>query len=279
MRDQLDPLDMAVARIASRQHGVVSVAQLRAAGLDKHRVHRRARAGHLHRVHRGVYAVGHLGLGWEARWIAAVLACGAGAVLSHASAAALWGLLRPIAGPTDVSVPTHAGRKGPAGINLHRREALGKAGRTERSRIPVTTPAQTIADIDGVFSPRLVRRAIRQAEMAGLELGAELASDRTRSELERDFLRLCRRFGVPVPEVNVRVGRWTVDFLWRRRRVAVETDFYGYHRGRVAFREDRARDLDLRRAGFAIHRFSEEQVNERPADVAADLREALGLAS
>ena len=79
--------------------------------------------------------------------------------------------------------------------------------------------------------------------------------------------------------MNVKVGRWTVDFLWRRQRVAVETDFYDYHRGRVAFQDDRQRDLDLRRRGFAVHRFSERQVNERSAEVAADLREALGLAS
>lgn len=84
---------------------------------------------------------------------------------------------------------------------------------------------------------------------------------------------------MPAPEVNVKVGRWTVDFLWRRQRVAVETDFYGYHRGRVAFQDDHARDLDLRRHGFAVHRFSEEQINDQAEEVAADLRDALGLAS
>ena len=79
--------------------------------------------------------------------------------------------------------------------------------------------------------------------------------------------------------MNVKSGRWTVDFLWRRQRVAVETDSYGYHRGSVAFEDDHERDLELRRRGFAVHRFSERQVNEQPADVAADLRDALGLAS
>jgi very-short-patch-repair endonuclease len=83
----------------------------------------------------------------------------------------------------------------------------------------------------------------------------------------------------PAPEVNVKVGRWTVDFLWRRQRIAVEADFFGYHRGRVAFRDDRARDLELRRYGFTVHRFSEEQVNEQPGEVAADLRDVLGVAS
>jgi very-short-patch-repair endonuclease len=145
--------------------------------------------------------------------------------------------------------------------------------------IPVTVPARTIEDIDGSAPPHLVRRAIRQAEMAKFSLGPTIRTDRTRSDLERDFLRLCRRHRIPAPEVNVKVGRWTVDFLWREQRIAVETDFYDYHRGRVAFRDDRARELALRRAGFAVHRFSEEQVNDRPAEVAADLRDALGLAS
>jgi very-short-patch-repair endonuclease len=117
---------------------------------------------------------------------------------------------------------------------------------------------------------------MRQAEFAKLPLGP-VVSDRTRSDLERDFLRLCRRHRIPRPEVNVKIGPWTVDFLWRGERLAVETDFYDYHRGRVAFQDDRARDLDLRRRGFTVRRFSERQVDEQGADVAADLRDALGL--
>ncbi len=144
--------------------------------------------------------------------------------------------------------------------------------------IPVTTPERTIADLRHVVSPWEWRRALRQAEFKRLPL-ASIETDRTRSDLERDFLRLCRRHGLPAPEVNVKVGGWTVDFLWRAQRLAVETDFYGYHRGRTAFRDDRARDLELRRRGFAIHRFSEEQIDEQPETVAADLRDALGLAS
>jgi very-short-patch-repair endonuclease len=146
-----------------------------------------------------------------------------------------------------------------------------------RQGIPVTTPARTIADLRGTVSERDWRRAVRQAELRGMRI--DIQTDGTRSDLERDFLRLCRRYGLSRPEVNVRVGRWTVDFLWRREQIAVETDFYGYHRGRIAFRDDHARDLELRSHGFAVHRFSEEQVNERPAEVAADLRDALGLSS
>ena len=108
-----------------------------------------------------------------------------------------------------------------------------------------------------------------------MNLGAEIETDRTRSDLERDFLRLCRRYALPNPEVNVKAGRWTVDFLWREARLAVETDSYAYHRGKIAFQDDKARDLDLRRLGLEVRHFSEQQVNEQAAGVAADLRAAL----
>ncbi len=211
--------------------------------------------------------------------MAAALACGEGAAVSHMSAAALWGLLRPISGPVDISTPVRSGRARRAGIRLHRSTTLTSGMIVERLKIPVTTPTRTIEDLEGIAPPHLVRRAIRQAELARLRLGPAIAGDRTRSDLERDFLRLCWRYGIPAPEVNVEVGRWTVDFLWRRERVAVETDFYYYHRGRVAFQDDRARELELRRHGLAVHRFSEVQIDDEPDEVAADLRDALGLAS
>jgi very-short-patch-repair endonuclease len=210
--------------------------------------------------------------------MAAVLAYGEGTVLSHLSAAALWGLLRQ-EGPIEVSTATWSGRSRRPGIRLHRSTTLNGDVVTRRRRIPVTTPARTIEDLRASVSPQLVRRATRQAEIKKLPLGPVAKSDGTRSDLERDFLRLCRGHGLPAPEVNVKVGRWTVDFLWRQERVAVETDFYDYHRGRIAFQDDRARDLDLRRHGFDVRRFSEELVNDRSAAVAADLRDALGRAS
>jgi very-short-patch-repair endonuclease len=145
--------------------------------------------------------------------------------------------------------------------------------------IPVTTPARTIADLRGRVPDWQWRRAVRQAEIAGMRLGAGIETDGTRSDLERDFLRLCRRYRLPAPEVNVRVGRWTVDFIWRSRRLVVETDGFRYHCGKVAFEDDHARDLDLRRQGFDVRRFTYRQVNDRPAEVAADLRDALALAS
>jgi very-short-patch-repair endonuclease len=193
-------------------------------------------------------------------------------------------LLRPISGPIDVSVPTHAGLQGRAGIRLHRCASLaapGKAGRliTARSRIHVTTPARTIDDLRGAVAPRLLRRAIRQAEIAGFPLYPGSGSDRTRSDLERDFLRFCRSHGLPSPEVNARVGRWTVDFLWSTERVAVETDSFAYHRGSVAFEDDHARDLDLRAQGYEVRRFTGLQLRENPAQVAADIEDAVARAS
>jgi Transcriptional regulator, AbiEi antitoxin/Protein of unknown function (DUF559) len=285
MREENATPDARIAAIAGRQHGVVSFEQLRGAGADKSAVSRRVAAGRLHRVHRGVYAVGHPIVSLRGRWMAAVLACGEGAMLSHRSAAALWELLRPIGGPVEVSVRSGAGRLRRDGIRLHRRASLAahrdrddgrSALLTRRHGIPVTTPARTIADLRHCVPSRLVRRATRQAEIAGYALGPGVETDRTRSDLERDFLGLCRRAGLPAPLVNVRVGRWTVDFLWPAHRLAVETDSHRFHRGAVAFEDDRARDLDLRRRGFEVRRFSERQVRDEAANVAADLRAALG---
>ncbi len=209
--------------------------------------------------------------------MAAVLACGPGAVVSHRSAAVHWELLRGRRGPVEILTPSSNGRKRRAGIRLHRSSTLQPSETTSRAGVPVTTPARTIADLTKSAPAWEVRRATRQAEFLKLPLG-ELETDGSRSDLETDFLALLRRHGLPRPEVNVKVGHHTVDFLWRAERVAVETDFYEYHRGREAFRDDRARELELRGRGFAVRRYSEEQVNERAAEVMADLRDALGLA-
>ncbi|HEX7347448.1 MAG TPA: DUF559 domain-containing protein [Candidatus Limnocylindrales bacterium] len=115
--------------------------------------------------------------------------------------------------------------------------------------------------------------------MYGYSLGRNVETDRTRSDLERDFLLLCRRHRLPKPRVNVRIGRWTVDFLWPAERVVVETDSHRWHRGSIAFEDDHARDLDLRRRGYAVRRFTEDQVRKDAAAVVADLRDALGLSS
>jgi len=246
MAEKVANADRLVAKIAGRQHGVVSIAQLHASGLSDDAVLGRVRTGRLHRIRRGVYAVGHPGLSPHGRWMAAALTYGEGAAVSHRSAAELWGLLKLSDGPIHISVPGDAGRARRSGLRLHRRAALPPAAITRRHGIPVTKPAQTIVDLRGAVPPRELRRAIRQANVLGLPIGSEASRDRTRSDLERDFLRLCKRHRLPTPEVNVRSGPHLVDFFWRERRLVVETDGFRYHRGRQAFEDDRSRDLDLR---------------------------------
>ena len=280
MRNKSSYAQTALASIAGRQYGIVTTAQLRGEGLAPATISRWVRQGRLHPVHRGVYALGHRALSLRGRFAAAVLACGEGAAVSHLSAAELWELLRPAGGEVHVSVPTQSGRRTRAGIHIHRCPDLAdRALITRRRGIPVTTPARTIADLESTVEPYLLRRAIRQAELAGHRLAIGVGVHRTRSDLELDFLALCDRHAIPRPEVNVRAGRHRVDFLWRRARLVVETDSWSYHRGSVAFEDDHERELALRRAGFAVRRFTGRQLERRPDAVAADLREALGRAS
>jgi len=226
--------------------------------------------------------------------MAAVLACGEGAVLSHHSAAALWELLKPIEGPIHISIPTTYGRKPQRGIHLHRCPSLapprepspspsylhqeGGRGRrlltTYRHNIPVTTIQRTIDDLEGTVAPYLLRRAKRQAEHKGIQLeGVE--STRLRSDLEEDFLALFLERRFPCPETNVKIGRHEVDFLWRRRGLVVEIDSFLYHRGSVSFQEDHARDLELRSRGYTVLRYTEEQLGSEPERIAADVAAAL----
>ncbi len=170
-----------VADVAARQHGVVSAAQLAWAGLSPTAITKWARAGRIHRLHRGVYAVGHASVGVEGRWLAAVLACGEGAVLSHESAAALWRISPRSPALVHVTVPSHNGRARRSGIRIHRTTTLESADTTRRRNIPVTTHARTLGDLG--YGP-----------------------EPTRSDLERAFLRLCEDRRIPKPEVNVKVG-------------------------------------------------------------------------
>jgi very-short-patch-repair endonuclease len=275
MPDKGAPADIHIARIAGRQHGVVSSRQLREAGLSRNAVLERCRAGRLHSVHRGVYAVGHIAPSVERKWMAAVLALGDGAVLSHRSAAGLWGLLSPHDGPVDISLPSRNGRQRRVGIHVHRPLSLDAKEMTRRRGIPVTAPARTIADLRTAASAVELRRAIRQADVLGLPTGPYTTPDRTRSELEREFLRLCRRHRLPMPAVNLRLGRLTVDFCWVEQRLVVETDGYHYHRGRAAFEDDRDRDLKLHALGYEVLRLSYRQVFHEPTAVVAVLRTAL----
>lgn len=284
--------EVLVAEIAARQHGAVSFGQMRRAGLSETTVRRRAARMRLHRVHRGVYAVGHLALSPEGRWMAAVLAVGTGshraddsvlgywgAAASHRSAAYLWNLLLVRDHPADVIVKGDGGRMNRRGIRVHRSHTLIPADVTLRHGIPVTTPARTIADLRravlqrwrGAMPSHELRKAIRQAGVLDLPIDEDSGRDRTRSDLELDFLRLRRRFRLSPPEVNVRVGRHLVDFLWRDRKLIVETDGYVYHRGEEAFQDDRQRDLDLKRLGYEVVHLSERQINEEPSKVAQAL--------
>ncbi|HVX33884.1 MAG TPA: type IV toxin-antitoxin system AbiEi family antitoxin domain-containing protein [Solirubrobacterales bacterium] len=261
--------------IASQQHGIITGHQLAVAGVDKSGVTRRLRAGRLHRLHRGVYAVGHRSLSWRGRWLAAVLAAGEGAVLSHTSAAALWRFLRPLEGPVHVTVAAAVRRKPREGIRLHRSRTLTPRDVTRRHGIAVTTPARTIEDLRGEVEDHLFRRALRQAELAGHRVPHLSATRRTRSDLELLFLGLCEDHGLPRPLVNHRVHGHRVDFHWPGRRLVVETDSWEYHRGSVAFEDDHERDLGLRAAGIAVRRYTADQLEAAPQAVVADLRRAL----
>jgi very-short-patch-repair endonuclease len=196
--------------------------------------------------------------------------------VSHRSALSLWGLLPANQAPCDVIVAGNGGRARRAGIRVHRSLSLAPGDVTLHRGIPVTTPKRTIADLRGAISARRrssissreLRKAIRQANVLGLPINGRDASVRTRSDLEGEFLRLCRRHRLPPPEINVRIGPYLIDFLWRERRFVVETDSYLYHRGEAAFQEDHARDLELMRRGLGVLRISEMQLDEEPARVA-----------
>ena len=261
-----------IALVAGNQHGAITIEQLLFAGLSPGAVPRRVETCRLHSVHRGVYAVGHKRLSKEGRWMAAVLACGTGAVLSHRSAAEHWGMLKATAGTVHVSVPSRAGRRRRRGITVHRSSSL-TSQTTSRANIPVTKPTRTLLDLRRTESPDTYRAALRQAEFDRLPI--DLATDGTRSQAEAMFLALVRRHRLPLPEVNARLGRYTVDFLWRSERLVVEVDSWGAHGGRVAYAEDRERDLWLKFNGFEVVRFTYERVRDEPAAVAAAVRALL----
>jgi very-short-patch-repair endonuclease len=271
--------DAAIARLAANQHGVVTTGQLVNFGLSRGRISERAAAGRLHRIHRGVYAIGHPRLSDEGRWMAAVLACGDGAVLSHRSAAELWGM-RPRARrlsaagqhgeaqASDVTVPGTAGRKNHARIALHRSSTLTARHCTRRHGIPVTTPERTLADLRAVLPPADLAAARREAEFLRLPIADSPIAEPTRTELERRFLRLCRRHRLRQPGVNVKLDRYEVDFVWAECRLVVELDGWESHRTRSAFEADRARDARLNLLGYDVLRFTWRQLKDDSAGVA-----------
>jgi very-short-patch-repair endonuclease len=202
--------------------------------------------------------------------MAAVLACGDGALLSHRSAGMNWGLLKSATGAVDIIVPGSGGRCRRSGIRVHRSTSLTPTEATIRQGIPTTTPARTILDLRRVLDPDELQAAIGQAELRHLPVGnlRGFLHEPTRSELERRFLRLCRRYGFAKPETNAKVGPYEVDFLWRGYRLAVETDGWETHRTRAAFETDRLRDAELKARGYEVIRFTYRQVTDDPKYVA-----------
>jgi Uncharacterized protein conserved in bacteria len=213
--------------------------------------------------------------------MAAVLALGDGAVISHCSAAALWRILPPRDGLIHVTVSNDNGREGRPGIAIHRSHSLIAAVTTRRNGIAVTKPARTLRDLRRTPPQPVFQAAVRRALDLRLidEADLEREPDLTRSELERLFLNLCRRHRLPQPEVNSRLGPFEVDFLWRDRALIVETDGYRHHASRAAFEADRGRDAELQRLGFRVVRFTYRQVTQDRSTVVAALHALLGQRS
>jgi len=294
------PLDREAARVASGQFGVITYAQLRACGLSRDRVEQRVKAGQLQRLWQGVYAFGHRELTREGRLIAAVLACGEGAVLSHRSAAQRWELLPTAQTNIDITVPTRAGRANRPGIHLHCCRRLDPADLTTRGGIPVTTVARTLVDLATSLTPhqteRVVHRAVHLRLLDTRSLDEQLARaqgrrttplqaaieqlqvrepDITRTLLEERFLELVVDAQLPRPEVNAMVGEHEVGFLWRAERLIVETDGASTHLTAEAFEEDRRRDAVHAMLGFRTLRFTWRQVVYEPRFVARAITAAV----
>jgi very-short-patch-repair endonuclease len=246
----------------------------------------RVTAGRLHRIHRGIYAVGHPSLSEKGQWMAAVLACGPNAVLSHTSAAELWGIRRRPRraseeaagggpGPVHVTVPRRTGMAKRNGITLHRSSTLIARHCTRRDGIPVTTPARTLADLRPLLSPAQFASAVREAEFLRLPIGDQPETEGARTDLEERMVAVCRRHRLPQPEVNVKVDRFEVDFLWRELRLIAEVDGWDAHRTRSAFEEDRARDARLSVLGYEVVRFTWRQLTRDQRAVAKTIRTLL----
>jgi very-short-patch-repair endonuclease len=291
--------DHRVARIAALQGGVISIGQLRDAGLSRQAVHERVVVGRLHRVHIGVFAVGHELLGPDGLWWAAVLALGDGSFVSHHSAADAFGMRKSASGLVHVTVRGRNGRDRRAGIRVHRPHALPSDEVTSLRGLPITTPARTLLDLAGakvrnldtVLDRAEQMRLIDFAELHALleryhrrpgtrSLKAQLARYRgpvdVRSELERLVHQLCDAHGLPRPHVNCIIEGRVRDFYWPECRLVVEADSYSWHRSPGALNADRERDVELTLAGYRVLRFTYEQITQRPEYVVSSIVAALG---
>jgi len=274
-------LSAAVWALARRQHGVVARRQLLALGLSAHAIDHRIATGRLHPVWRGVYAVGRPELTQHGRWMAAVLSCGPGAALSHDTAAMLLGIVPVRPGAIHISVPGHRRPRRP-GIVVHRRK-LCPVDVTRHDGITVTAPVCTLVDLAARRGRDGLEAAVNEADKRGLcdpealRAALEALSGRpgaaalravldlrtftlTDSELERRFLILVRRSGLPRPETGIYVNGFKVDFHWPELGLVVETDGLRYHRTPAQQARDRLRDQTHAAAGLTPLRFTHAQV-------------------
>ncbi len=292
MRYEGGSADRNVAKVAAAQHGIVTSVQLLAAGLSRQGVQRRAEKGALHRVYRGVYRVGHQAPSVEASYMAAVLACGDGAALSGRAAAFLYGLVkdRP---PPEISAPKARRARG---VITHRIR-LDRRDLSEYKAIAATTVPRTLVDIAGGFEldpftalchEAQIRFGVRAPQVeAALERrpNAKGAANLMRifrgeahivlSPLERDFLSLLRRAGLPLPITNRPAGGRYVDCRWPEHRLTVELDSYTYHHTRHAWRQDHQRGREARLRGDEFRRYIRDDIRDDPDGVVSELRPLL----
>jgi predicted transcriptional regulator of viral defense system len=302
-------LDLAASALAARQHGVVAVAQLLEIGLTHRMVERRVACGWLHRIHHGVYAVGHANISRAGRWMAATLACGPGAVLSHRSAAAHLGIRGTSAAWVEVSSPDRTGHSR-QGILVHSGDTLATRDVCVVDAIPCTTVARTIFDLSAVLDRDALEYVLHRAESmpSSVDFGelaalldrfagrpgtarlrsllgrpAALTDLEAKSKMERAFLALSRKARLPRPRVNAWVplpipaGGLEVDFTWPDHRLAIETDSSRFHDTSRASRNDPASDRALTLAGWRVARYTWWDVAAEPARVASEVRALLEL--
>jgi very-short-patch-repair endonuclease len=269
---------------------VVTIAQLLAAELDRDAVAYRRRVGRLHLLHRGVYAVGHRPPSPLATAIAAVLACGPDAALSHGSAAALWKIVPRWPTPTHVTAPSERDRPG---IHVHRSP---HAEATTHYGIRVTTPLRTLVDLADVLPPKHLTRAVNEAQVQRLVTPAELTTlltrypgrrtarltperGATKSTLEDDFTRFLKRYKLPLPERNQTIAGHEVDAVYRQHHLVIELDSRQFHATPRAFEQDRDRDADLLDAGFPAIRITDHRLKHHPTKEARRLKAILNRQS
>jgi len=299
MRPKVDTrADVAIAQLAAQQWGVLSLHELLQCGVSDAGVKRRLQSGHLHRIHRGVYAVGHPNIPLHGRFLAATKACGPTAVLSHHSAAALWGLLKWEERWPEVTVPGTTARTH-RGIRVHRSRTLDQPDVRRRHGIQVTSPTRTILDLSSVLPYKGLRRATRQAlslnllSMRDLRMALARAGGRrgaaklaqvvataapTRSELEDAVLDLIVQHGLEPPDVNKPLsihGRRVIpDFRWPAQRLVLEADGAKWHDNPIAREDDAERQALLEANGEHVVRVTWEQAIRRPNQTIARLVKA-----